>query len=298
MKRFQANTQMLDAELVTPFLLQAFDNADAPGAPSELADLADDPEVAEAIGRIADWDFSSPTGIPEGYDAHDSKGIRTPSVPGKERKASVAATIFNVWRGKAVSGVIDARLAALGPLGVGSRDAYKALHHLLSQSPYTGVGASGIDFIPEPAALSAEERRDLALLTALRSALDALASNTFAAAFGNSTDQDDYRWGKLHRIVFDHPTNPAYSIPPQAGFEDAGPGLSGLARDGAYEVVNASGFSARASGLDSFMFGGGPVRRYVGEAGDGKVRGSNVMPGGPSGVPGDPNYATQLGHWL
>ena len=49
------------------------------------------------------------------------------------------------------------------------------------------------------------------------------------------------------------------------------------------------------------MFGNGPVRRYVGRAGVGGpfgVSGFNVMPGGPSGVPGSPDYATQLGTWL
>ena len=45
------------------------------------------------------------------------------------------------------------------------------------------------------------------------------------------------------------------------------------------------------------------MRRYVGEAkpgeaSKGKITGFNVMPGGPSGIPGSPGYATQLGHWL
>ncbi len=43
---------------------------------------------------------------------------------------------------------------------------------------------------------------------------------------------------------------------------------------------------------------GGPVRRYVGEQIDSRIRGVNVVPGGPSGIPGDPGYATQLGTWL
>jgi penicillin amidase len=303
MQRFQANTQQLDAELLTPFLVDAFDHAAAPGAAPELAALAADPEVAEAIGRLAAWDYSTPTGIEAGWDAHDRFGRRSAGVPTAEARASVAATLYNVWRGHAIRRIIDARLASLGTPGVGSTEALKALHHLLSTTPYTGVGASGVDFIPEPAALDAATRRDLALLGALRAALDALASNAFDPAFGGSTDQDDYRWGKLHRIVFDHPFNPAYSIPPAAGFEDVGPGLRGLARDGGYNVVNASGFSARATGLDSFMFGGGPVRRYVGQPGFGPpwnagIRAFNVIPGGPSGVPGDPLYATQLGTWL
>ena len=228
-----------------------------------------------------------------------------------EARASVAATIYNMWRGQAIRHIIDKRLTSLG-LGnnlPGSREALKALFNLLSQDdpaePYTGVAAAGIDWIPEPVTLSAEERRDLALLQALRTALDRLASPGFAPAFGESTDQDNYRWGKLHRIVFEHPFEEAFNfdafnIPPQAGFKDVGLGLPGLARDGGYEVVNASSFSARAQNLDSFMFGHGPVRRYVGKArtGPGKISGVNVVPGGPSGIPGDPNYATQLGTWL
>jgi len=308
MQAFQANTQQRDAELLTPFLLAAFANAAAAGAPPELAALAADPELAEAVGRLEAWDFSTPTGIPQGYDARDIRGFRTPGVPVPERRASVAATIYNMWRGKAIRSIVDARLGSLGIPGnafPGSDEALKALYNLLSQEPYTGVAAAGIDWIPAPAALSAEQRRDVALLQALRDALDALASPEFAPAFAESTNQDDYRWGKLHRIVFDHPFSntlgfTAFNIPPQAGFEDVGPGLAGLARDGGFGVVNASSFSARSVNLNSFMFGGGPVRRYVGraETGPARIRGENVVPGGPSGIPGDPGYATQLGSWL
>jgi penicillin amidase len=304
MMAFQANTQQLDAELMTPFLLEAFANALREDAPSELQALAADAGVAEAVGRLADWDFSTPTGIPEGWDARDTNGNQTYALPRKERLASVAATIYNVWRAKLIRQVVDARLADLGVSGVGSSDALKAVHHLLSSEPFTGFGASGVDFFPEPAGLSsAEDRRDATLLGALRTALDALASDDFAEAFGNSTKQSDYRWGRLHRITFDHPLGAPFSIPPAAGFDDLAPGLPGLSRDGGYEVVNASGFSARADRENSFRFGSGPVRRYVGEAGRyrgpaGSIRGFNVIPGGSSGDPSSPLYATQLGKWL
>ena len=31
--------------------------------------------VVEAVGRLAAWDFTTPTGIPEGYDAADVDGV-------------------------------------------------------------------------------------------------------------------------------------------------------------------------------------------------------------------------------
>lgn len=298
----QGNTQQLDAELMTPHLLQAWANAAAPGAAPALAALAADPRVAEAIGRLSRWDYSAPTGIADGYDAADVDGARGP-VYADEAERSVAATIYNVWRAKAIVRTIDATLARVGVSNVGGTDALVALHHLLQQQPFSGVGASGVDFFPLPAALSAPERRDLVLLESLRAALDGLASAQYAPAFAGSTHQDDYRWGRLHRITFDHRLGGALSVPPAAGFSDLAPGLPGISRDGGYEVVNASGFNARADGPNSFRFGGGPVRRYVGVAGatpfpGARVAGWNVIPGGSAGDPASPLYARQLPLWL
>jgi len=159
MRRFQTNTQERDAELMTPFLLDAFAHASAPGAPAELAAYASDPAIGEAIDRLAAWDWSTPTGIPEGWDASDVLGVRLAVVPPGEVQASIAATLYNVWRAKLVKSVIDARLDALGVSGVGSDDALKAVHHLLATTPFSGVGQSGVDFFPEPAALATRSRR-------------------------------------------------------------------------------------------------------------------------------------------
>jgi penicillin amidase len=298
MREFQLNDQPLDAELLVPHLIRAFENAERDGAPAELAALAAEPRIAEAVGRLADWDFSTPTGIPEGWDDGDVNGKRRPSVPEPEARASVAATLYNLWRAKAIRRVIDARLAAFG-LAAGATDALKTLHHLLGEEPFDGVGASGVSFFPEPAALaSAADRRDVALLAALGDALDALASPQLAPAFAGSTDQSSYRWGKLHRITFAHRFLPALSVPPAGGWADLAPDLPGLARDGSYEVVNASGFSARADSLNGFRFSSGPVRRYVGESKRHGVRGWNVVPAGRSADPADPSFTVQLGAWL
>ncbi len=281
-----------------PFLLRAFDRARSWRAPAELAALAGDPRIAEAVGRLRRWDYSTPTGIPEGYDASDGGSQHGRRKPFGEARASVSATLYNLWRAKAIKRVIDAKLSSLG-LGVGAGDALKALHHLLAERPFDGMGASGVDFFAEPASLgSAADRRDFALLSALGDALTALASPEFAPAFGGSTDQDAYRWGKLHRITFEHRFLPDFSVPPAGGYSDLSPEMPGLSRDGGYEVVNASSFSARADTLNGFRFGGGPVRRYVGAASRWGITGTNVVPGGRSGDPADPSFAVQLGKWL
>jgi penicillin amidase len=293
MKRFQANTQQLDAELMTPFVLAAFENAQSPGAPSELAAFASDPGIAEAMGRLAAWDFSTPTGIPEGYDASDVDGVRSPDVSPTEAAHSVAATLYNVWRAKLLKNQVYASLATLG---LAPRfGSLSLVHHLLAQEPFTGVGASGVNFFPEPAALAPEDRRDVALLQALSDALDALASDSNAAAFGNSTDQDDYRWGRLHRVRFPHPLGGAYSIPPAAGFTD----LPGISRDGGYNTVNRGVNSALADRASSFTFSSGSVARLVMAPGRPfDALGFSSLSGGSSGDPASPLYASQLAAWL
>ena len=74
-KEFQANNQLLDAEvLYVPFLLDAFDNASAVGNAGTFNDHGRRiQEIAEAIGRLAAWDFSTPTGY--------YRGVRSRSTP-------------------------------------------------------------------------------------------------------------------------------------------------------------------------------------------------------------------------
>lgn len=300
LRGFQANHQLLDAEVLVPYLTGAFANAVAPGADPNLAALAGDPGVAEAIGRLAAWDFSTPTGIQEGFDPGDDPQA-LPAPGAAEVDASIAATIYSAWRGQAVQAVIDGTLAGFGlqDFAPGSSVAMAALRNLLDTFPQNqGVGASGIDFFEVPGVGDREDARDVVLLTSLRGALDLLASDDFAPAFAHSTDQDDYRWGRLHRIVFDHPLGAPFSVPPAGGFDDLAPGLPGVARSGGFGAVDASSHSARADGVNEFMFGSGPSRRFFGTlAPDGPVP-FEVIPGGESGVLGHPFYANQLPLWL
>jgi penicillin amidase len=305
-REFQGNNQLLDAEVLTPFLLTAWDNATAEGAPPELTGYAADPRLQEAAARLAAWDFSTPTGIPEGYDpGDDPQALPDPSQA--EIDASVAATIYSAWRGQVVQRVIDGTMSVfpisaeetLADLTPGSSQAMAALRNFLDIYPSRhGIGLSGLNFFFSPGIADQEVSRDNILLEALGNALDLLASDEFGPAFGNSTNQDDYRWGKLHRITFDHPLGPPFNIPPSGGLSDLGPDLPGVARAGGLGAVDASTHSARADGLNEFTFDSGPNRRLLATLAPTGPEAREVIPGGQSGVIGSPFQSDQLQLWL
>lgn len=297
----QNDVVMLDAQVFTPYLLSAFANAGAVAAPPELAQLAAQTRIIQAIKRLTIWDYTTPTGVVEGYDAADFNGTRgTPTKA--EVNASIAATLYSVWRGQMIGNTLDATLGPLGVRSPGSGASLKALRNLLDNfDTNQGVGASGIEFFAVPGIAAAGDRRDFLLLSSLADALDLLAGSDFAAAFGNSTNQNDYHWGRLHRIVMRAALGGDYNIPPAGGsFPPSFGDLPGLATDGGFGVVDASSHSARADSANDFMFGSGPVRRYLGgPAPDGgRITGESSLPGGNSGVLGDANYSNLLGRWL
>lgn len=300
-KGLQANNQLLDAELIVPYVLAAFENAAAEGAWPGLAQFAADPGVQEAIGRLAEWDFSTPTGIQEGFDPGDNP-LALPEPSQAEVANSVAATIYATFRSQAIANTIDAVLEAvqLGENRPGSRASVRALVHLLESFPDNqGVGASGLPFFnvegaPDPAAA-----RDTVLLASLKGALDLLAGDEFAPAFGNSTNQDDYRWGRLHRIVFRHPLDAKpFNVPRGLGLNDLAEDLPGVPRPGGFEVVDASGHSVRADSAGDFMFSAGPARRKVAHMTPDQPTVDEIIPGGRSGVVTSPFYTNQLFFWL
>jgi penicillin amidase len=298
-ERVQANNQLLDAEVFTPYLVAAFDHGKAPGAAPALAALAADPRVAEAIGRLRTWDFSTPTGIPEGWDPFDNPAALPAPAP-QEVAHSVAATLYAVWRGQIVQRVIDGTLAGVGLGGFAPPGdvALADLRRLLETFPSRhGHGASGVDFFAVPGA-APEDARDIILLDCLASALNLLAGDAFAPAFGHSTAQDDYRWGKLHRVVFEHPLGGPFNIPPGGGLADLAPDLPGVARSGGFGSVDAASHNVRADSVNEFRFGNGPARRFVGTLLPSGPEAEEIIPGGTSGLPGSPFQTDQLRLWL
>ena len=282
-KAVQANVDLLDAELVLPTLMGIMSQVPvAPGTP-----------MAQALDVLSTWDYSSNTGIAEGWDAGDDPTMAT-EPDTEEVRNSAAATVWAMWRSMLVQNTINATLSAygLGDYLPPSRLAYNAFkHHLLNYPTAGGVGASGVNFFSAGLAET--------VVGTLQLALDQLASDEFAPAFANSTNVMDYAWGKLHRIKFNHTLNSdPFDIPNGGGFTDLATDLPGLARQGGYEAVDASSHSSTADGLNEFMFGHGPSRRFVGDMDPADVDAQEVIPGGQSGVFYSPNYSSQLPLWL
>ena len=298
----QANNQLLDAEILTPYLLTAYANATALGAPPELSAIVADPRVGDAISRLAAWNYSTPTGIDQGFDPGDN-----PAAPGPpsaaEVQASVAATIYSVWRGQVVQRVIDSTLQNL-PVNLvaytpPSAQAMSALRRLLENYPINGgTGASLINFFRVPGVVDQNVARDIILLQSLLNGLNLLASNDFAAAYANSTNLDDYRWGKLHRIVFAHNLGGPFNVPPPGSPQNVSPTLPGFARSGGMGSVDAASHEARADRPNEFMFSSGPARRLIATMRPDGPDAKEVIPGGESGAPGNPHGTDQLALWL
>lgn len=306
LQRLQSNTQALDAQLVLPALLAAYDRSRLPGNASSAAcgpTAARDPKIMAAIELLRGWDYSAPTGIREGFDAGDDP-FNLPEPSAAQIQASAAATVWAITRGQIVRDVMDHTLTRIG-LGnflPGNSDAYNGTKRLLFGFGTAG-SSSGVDFYTKVPAASASEspqqRRDCVLLGSLRAGLDLLASEAFAPAFNRSTNLLDYRWGRLHRIVFDHPLGGPFNIPGNNPypFRDLSTQLPGVARPGGIDVVDASGHSVRANTVNGFMFGSGPVRRFVGEM-TATPNLQQILPGGQDGNIGGPGYISQLPRWL
>ena len=300
LQRVQSDVVMGDAIFFVPFIERALGNAQRPGAPAALASLAGDPRIVEAVARFGVWDRSTPTGIVEGFDASDENGTRAEPEAG-EIANSVAASIYSVWRNQFVSQTLGATLSKRGVTINSPRDIQlTAVKNLFDNFPQRmGVGVSGVDFFEVPGVSSAADRRDIVLLRSLSKALDLLAGSTFADAFNGSTNQSDYRWGRLHRTVLAHPIGGALSIPPAGGaFPPSLPNLPGVAIDGGLHTVDQGTHRIDRDNANGFMFMFAPALRYVASVDQKGITSVSSLPGGQSGVPGSPFYLNLLGRWL
>jgi len=295
MREMQADIVLNDAKVLAPYIHSAYKNGKRRHhAHPLLAALAADPRIRKAVKRLHKWKYTTPTGIPEGYDARPRKG---------DVAESVATTIYSTWRGVMVANSIDATLDEMGlgdvPRPSQREEIVTALKHLLENN---GMGASGINFFNVEGVNDAATRRDILVLASLAQALDLLASDAFAPAFANSTEQDDYRWGRVHRIVMGHALGSGFDVPPAFGFF-APPiaDLDGIPTDGGFETVDEAPpekANIRVSDSDSFLFEFGPTGRFVAAFKHGELNASTSLPGGQSAIPGSPYYVNLLEPWL
>ena len=300
LQRIQSDVVMGDATFFVPFIVRALGNAQRPGAPGELTSFASDSRIVQAVARLAVWDRSTPTGIVEGFDASDQNGKRAQPQE-REIANSVAATIYSVWRNQIVNQTLSATLSRQRLALPAPRDIQlTALKNLFDSFPRrSGVGVSGIDFFEVPGVAHAADRRDIVILRSVSSALDLLASPAFADAFNFSTDQSDYRWGRLHRVVLAHPLGGPFNIPPAGGaFPQPLPNLPGIPTDGGLHTVDLGNHQITRDNSNGFMFAGGPVLRYVASIESDGIESVSSLPGGESGVPGSQFYLKLLGRWL
>jgi penicillin amidase len=299
-ERMQADITTIDGQFFTPIITAAFERAQRSGTP-ELAALAQDPRIVEAVGRLAGWNHTYPTGIPEGYDATDRDGrLSTPSQ--EEIDHSVAATIYVLWRGRFAVNVLDRHVQQISPqLPVpGDLQTPQALRQLLLDFDVNqGVGRSGIDFFAVPGIPDPADRRDFLVLKSLVDALDLAASDDFAPVFGGSTQQSDYRWGKLHRITFTSPLGAPYTIPSDGNQRTSPlPGLPGLPVDGGSNVPDSASHPVRADTPAEFTVPLVPSRRFVGQDTPSGWQSVDSLAGGVSEDLGDRFEQNLLGEWL
>ena len=123
----QANNQLLDAELTLPALLGVMAQLPVPpGSP-----------MAQALDVLSTWDYSTPTGLAEGWDAGDDPTMAVePDMT--EMRNSAAATVFAVWRSMLVRNTIDATLTAIGAGRFPSRQhrCSAGIHHPPAELPH------------------------------------------------------------------------------------------------------------------------------------------------------------------
>jgi penicillin amidase len=295
----QADVTALDGQFFIPFITNALDRGRRSTTPA-LAALAKDPRIVEAVGRLATWNLTYPTGIPEGFDSMD-RGGRLGKPSRQEIDNSVAATIYALWRGRFAVNVIDRHVPQASPgLPTGDSESVKALRQLLVDfDARKGVGRSGIDFFAVPGIADAADRRDVLVLESVRDALTLAAGDSFKPAFGNSTDQGSYRWGRLHRTTLPSVLGAPFTIPSSGNrFTSPLPGLPGIPVDGGFNVPDAASHLVRADTPDEFMATIAPVRRYVAQATSGGWRSVSSLPGGVSEHLGSTFEQNLLTGWL
>ncbi len=273
MSAYQYDHVSLEASRLVPFLLAAADNR------SDLVTAG----MSDAIARLRAWgsdkDGSPGWDMTSGVDGADFRGDldprATPPTP-EEKSDAIASSIFVGWASRLPRLVFSDDFEGSGVGTPGGSDATKALLHLLEDVDRTDAGfmvlttgANGESTLWDDKNTSIVETRDEILLRALSDGLEFLEQ-----AF-ESDDRNEWLWGKIHGVRFQHFFG-------QAGVPTFD--LGNFPAPGGRFTVNVGSHSLNSN---SFNFTAGPSMRLVTELDPKGVRTVNSLPGGNFGNPGE-----------
>lgn len=328
MAALQGDHQSTVAALWLPVFLEALDRARAlaEGAAPEpdsseerivATYLADEVRMLEVYDRLSAWQDA---GMPA------RAGVETfyLSVEPDDPQHAVATTIWNVWVGHAVRGILDDE----GWSGVyqptsdsGRTRTLKRMfdgrgpgnpEDMASYNPQTQESAF-FDDLNTPQI----ETSDEILIRTLADALQLLSEPPTADAEGGfgTDDMDAWLWGLRHMVRFESLLGEVleeddgfgfivdlFSITPETlplaealSADDPRKDLPWFPRHGDHLNVDAgnTGFSTTR-----FSYGSGPVFRMVIALGPDGAEGVNILPGGQSGIRESPYWSDQAALWL
>jgi penicillin amidase len=275
MSAYQYDTVSLEASRLVPFLFAA-----AAARPDLVT-----PEMQEAVGRLHAWGTTTPDrpgwSTPSGVDPADERDDFPPRdtpVSQQERDDSVATSIFAAWATRLSQAVFVDDFAGTGIGAPGGDDATKSLLHILEDIDRTDPGfvvhtkgANGESTLwDDKTTPDVVETRDEIMLRALGDGL------VFLAQLVGSSQPQDWLWGTVHRVAFQHFFG-------QAGIQAFN--IGNIPAPGSRFTVNVAGYSLNAAGADDFVFSEGPSERFVAVLDPAGIRSVSILPGGNNGNP-------------
>lgn len=271
----------------------------------------------EARTRLQGWasrGHEAASGVATFYNAPDADEVDD----------AVATMVFNVWLADLVTlSINDEGFPGKLYQGGGTAGRLRILDRMLNgRGPGNPRNLASYDPILQESVFwdikttPEVESSDEVFLLALERSLDFLESPSNGGEEGGfgTTDMSQYVWGLRHQVEFkslvasylDDPLlGPVFRqfqidtgklpLEPSLPLSDPRRALTWFPRPGDNRAVDAAnpGLSGR-----NFRHGSGPVMRMVFALGPDGVEGSNVIPGGQSGISGSPNYADQTERWL
>ena len=326
MQAVQANHESRTGQRYAPLLLDAIDLAREIGTRGEsepweerlaAAYDADRARIDEAADRLATW-------LERGAVAHSGVDTFYASHTDDERADAVATMIFNEWLRRYQRAVmadeavewVYAHATFRRPQGVMDRLLFGrgADNPLALSSHVAETGESAYFDVLDTDVI---ERSDELMVTVLVDVLDALTAPPRRTAIGGfgTADMSEWLWGLRHQVRFQSilvvfgGNDPLIEVigepfaintsrlPLAAGMgpNDPRAALDWFPRPGDGYTVDAAD---PRYGVDHYFYGFGPVMRMVWHLTPDGPRGYNVLPGGQSGLPSDPNFDDQAALWL